>query len=98
MNATVTHVAWNTNPASSTSSPGTGPIVARAKNSLSDPIGVGWIKSLPILGRYLNEKDPTVVVPQPPTNGLEKGDVETWGNVVLVKGCVPAVVDANALP
>src|SRR6266699_2947403 len=50
------------------------------------------------IGRYLNEKDPTVVVPQPPTNGLEKGDVETWGNVVLVKGRVPAVVDANALP
>src|SRR6266849_967374 len=50
------------------------------------------------IGRYLNEKDPTVVVPQPPTNGLEKGDVETWGNVVLVKGRVPAVVDANTLP
>src|SRR6266550_1039631 len=46
---------------------------------------------------HLNEKDPAVVVPQPPTDCLEKRDMESGSNVVLVERRVPAVVDADAL-
>jgi hypothetical protein len=50
------------------------------------------------IGSHLNEEDPTVIVPQPPADCLEEGDVETGRNVVLVTRCVPTVIDPDTLP
>src|SRR5262245_53985689 len=71
----------------------------RPRKELIDRADRGWMdQQLADIGSHLNEENPAIVVPQPPADCLEEGDVETGRNVILVKRRVPTVIDSHTLP